>query len=150
DLLLRFINKTEKKNLKVVRSKAIKLIERESTNYIIPASHIIDKALDYITNNSTQKITIDSVARHLKISRRLLDMRFKQFHNKTVGETILEIRLNEVRKKLLTSSLPVKYIAKSYGFNNLQYLKKLFKKHFNEELVKPTTITLNKEKGTSI
>jgi len=149
-LLSRFLNKSEKENFKVIRSKTIKLIERESTNFVIPASHIIDKALDYITNHATQKITINSVAHHLNISRRLLDMRFKQFHDKTVGETILEIRLNEVRKKLLTTSLPVKYIAKSYGFNNLQYLKKLFKKHFNEELLKPTTITLNKEKGTSI
>lgn len=150
DLLLRFINKTEKKNLKVVRSKAIKLIERESTNYIIPASHIIDKALDYITNNSTQKITIDSVARHLKISRRLLDMRFKQFHDKTVAETILGIRLNEVRKKLLTTSLPVKYIARAYGFENLQYLKILFKKHFHEELTRPKALTLKKDRRTPV
>ena len=143
-LLSRFLNKSEKKNLKVIRSKTIKLIERESTNFVIPASHIIDKALDYITNHATHKITIDSVAHHLNISRRLLDMRFKQFHNKTVGETIIEIRLNEVRKKLLTTSLPIKHIAKIYGFNNLQYLKILFKKHFNEELSRPTAITCQK------
>ena len=143
-LLSRFLNKSEKKNLKVIRSKTIKLIERESTNFVIPASHIIDKALDYITNHATHKITIDSVAHHLNISRRLLDMRFKQFHNKTIGETIIEIRLNEVRKKLLTTSLPIKHIAKIYGFNNLQYLKILFKKHFNEELSRPTAITCQK------
>lgn len=131
-LLARFLNGREKRNLCVIRSRTMKIIERESSKPITPAAILINKALAYIASNADRNIKIIDVAEHLNISRRLLDLRFNQFHNKTIGESILEARLTEVRRQLSTTYLPLQAIAANCEFPNLHYLKKIYKRFFGQ------------------
>lgn len=106
------------------------VIERESTAPISPASHLITAALDYIRQNATKAISTADVVRHLGVSRSLADLRFRQYQNTTIREAILRARLEEVKKRLVSTQLPAAKVARICGFTDIPHLQVVFKKRF--------------------
>ena len=107
----------------------LRIVERETTAAATPAAHLITRALDFIQRNSMRDLKVDDVVRHLGVSRRLASLRFREFHGKSILETITECRLDEVRRRLQTSNLPIAALSRACGFENVTYLKTLFKRH---------------------
>ena len=91
----------------------------------------MQKAIAYIRKNALAGISVDDVARHLKVSRRLADLRFRALQGTTIGETVIVFRLEEVKRLLQTTNLPIDEIAAACGYQNPNYLKNLFRKRFN-------------------
>lgn len=106
------------------------IIERESTTPPTPAAHLIESAIAFIRKNSTKAITTDDVVRHLGVSRSLATLRFKEHQGETIREAILKSRLDEVKKRLASTQLPVTKIARICGFTNIPHLQVVFKKMF--------------------
>lgn len=106
------------------------VIERESTAPISPASHLITAALDYIRQNATKAISTADVVRHLGVSRSLADLRFRQYQNTTIREAILRARLEEVKKRFVSTQLPAAKVARICGFTDIPHLQVVFKKRF--------------------
>ena len=117
-----------RKPLRVLCSGQI-LIERESARPIVPAARIIRDALRFINKKATTGITPDDVAAHLGVSRRLLYLRFSEFSNLSIGETIRKCQLKRMQELLQTTSLPIGKITFKCGFADETYPKKLFQKH---------------------
>ena len=132
--LNRLFAKTRGKKKPVILCSGAKIIQRESTAPLTPAAHLILSALEFIQKNATRNIRVDDVVRHLKVSRRLADLRFQQFQGESILETITRIRLEEVAKRLLTTQLPASTIAKTCGFEDVSYLGKLFRRKYGETL----------------
>jgi len=65
---------------------------------------------------------------HLGVSRRLLDLRFRQVCGNSVLEEILGVRLAEVRKLLKDTNRTILQIGRDCGFNDPDNLKRLFRK----------------------
>ena len=107
-----------------------KLVERESSRHIPPAARIIREALSFIEAHAKQRIGPSDVAKHLGVSRRLLDMRFGEFCKKTVMETIRDCKLNAVMDLLENTNLPIGHITAQCGFAGESYPKDLFKRRF--------------------
>ena len=118
----------------VILCSGAKIIQRESTAQLTPASHLILSALEFIQKNATRNIRVDDIVRHLKVSRRLADLRFREFQGESILETITRIRLEEVAKRLLTTQIPASTIAKTCGFEDVSYLGKLFRRKYGETL----------------
>lgn len=133
-LLQRMMGGKSKVNRQIFRSKSMKIVERESTRAVPPAAHLVESALQYISDNAAKGLKVADVVAHLRVSRRLLDMRFRQYHNETLGEAIMRFRLDEVHKRLLTTSLSVPKVAAACGFPNVRYLRKLYRARFGEEI----------------
>lgn len=106
------------------------IVRRDSTAEISPSGKLVQKALAFIRKNALRGISVDDVARHLKVSRRLADLRFRELQDTTIGETIITLRLNEVKRLLRTTKEPIDAIAASCGYESPNYLKNLFKKRF--------------------
>ena len=87
-------------------------------------------AEEFIRDHSDGGIRPDDVARHLGISRRLLDLRFRAITGKTVLEAIQEEQLNRVRDLLRTTSLTITEISNRCNFRSENHLKRLFKSAF--------------------
>lgn len=119
---------TPARTIKPIRN--MQIIERETTATATPAAHLIVRALDYIRRNSSHDIKVEDVVRHLGVSRRLADLRFKEFHSKTILETITECRLDEVCNKLASTNQKIDAISRECGFRNVTYLKTLFRRNF--------------------
>ena len=112
---------------KTVTCAMLGVTERGSTRPPTPAAHLVDRALAFIAAEATGGIDAEAVARHLKISRRLLDMRFRQYCSQTVTETIVARQLEEAKRLLRQTSMSVKAVFAAAGFSATTYPYRLFK-----------------------
>ena len=106
------------------------VIERESTAPIAPASHLITTALSFIRQNASKNIAVNDVVTHLGVSRSLVDLRFREYQGETISEAILRMRLDEVRKRLASTSMSVTKVARACGFADVSHLQVVFKRKF--------------------
>ena len=109
---------------------AKKIVERESAKPISPVAVLIARALDFIDAHAAENIKTPDVAAALRVSRSLLDLRFREFHGETVAAAIAKRRLAEVKRLLADTSLSIRTITKKCGFANPNHLKNLFKRRY--------------------
>ena len=107
-----------------------KISVRGSTRNESPAGVLVQGALAYIAKNFQYGLDPSAVAHHFKVSRRLLDLRFREIAGASVNAAIREQQLSEVCSRLRHSSTPIEKIAELCGFANSNYLKTLFKSRF--------------------
>lgn len=106
------------------------IIVRDSSASISPADFLVRKALQFIDKNACRGIGVDDVVRHLGVSRRLLYLRFREIRNETVLDAIQTRRLDEVRRRLTATRETIATIGSDCGFDNENYLMRLFRKRF--------------------
>lgn len=116
------------KKPQIVGSTGIQVVERDSTRRIPPASHLVARALKYITANAAKGIDVNDVVAHLGVSRTLADLRFRQIQKKSIGRTIIEARLAEVKTQLRHSDSSFAQIASTCAFSSFARLAHFFKK----------------------
>ena len=107
------------------------VVRRESTAELSPSGKLVQRALSYINRNALKGIAVDDVACHLKVSRRLADLRFRELQHTSIGQEIMRIRLTEVQRLLRGTKEPIDAIAAKCGYENPNYLKNLFRKRFS-------------------
>lgn len=103
---------------------------RNSTRNESPAGVLVQGALSYIAKNVRFGLDPAAIARHFKVSRRLLDLRFREIAGTSVNAAIRDQQLANVRDMLKRTKNPIGKIAELCGFDNPNYLKTLFKHRF--------------------
>lgn len=103
---------------------------RNSTRSESPAGALVQGALAYIARNACDGIDPAAVAHHLRVSRRLLDLRFREMAGTSVNAAIRERQLAEVRRLLARTRDPIEKITEDCGFGSANYLKALFKRRY--------------------
>lgn len=106
------------------------IVHRESTYPLSNSGMLVQKALSFIERNALRKFSVEDVARHLKISRSLLDLRFRELQHDTVHNAIIRARLEEVRRRLRSSADTIEKISLDCGWANVNSLKNAFKRTF--------------------
>ena len=107
------------------------VIRRESTAELSTSGKLVQKAVAYIRRHALEGIGVPDVVAHLKVSRRLADLRFRELQHTSIGEEITRIRLAEVQRLLRVTREPIDSIAAKCGYANPNYLKNLFRKRFS-------------------
>ena len=115
----------------VIRAGVKGITVRESTTMETSAGRLVVRALKYIDDNATKGITVDDVVRHMKVSRRLIYLRFAEQHGTSIRAAIEKRRLNEVKHLLQTTKLSTEAIAVRCGYANPNVLRNLFKRTFS-------------------
>ena len=108
----------------------LKLFPRSTTNNLPPSVVLVNHAMEYIAGHATEGISTADVIRHLRVSRSLLDLRFRQLKHRSVMDEILAVRLEAVKRALKTTNRKILAIGRECGFGNPDYLKRLFKKRY--------------------
>ncbi len=132
----------------VSRIPVSKVIVRESTAPLPPATALVESAMAYIHSHFAEGATPRDVARSLGVSRRLAELRFKDLRGETIRAAIERERLDRVKRLLRTTSLPIGRIAAETGFKSAVRLSHLFRqrtglsplqwrKNGNDSLAKP-------------
>lgn len=129
--MTRLLSKRHTKPIHVLTKSAHRIHRRETTAPLKPAAHLIEKAIDYIHLHSKDPLTVQDVSRHLGVSRRLLDLRFHEYNDMSVSETIRNEKLKAVKRLLGTTRIPIDQVANECGFKCKTNLKTLFKKTFH-------------------
>ena len=107
------------------------VIRRESTAELSQSGKLVQKAVAYIRRHALEGIDVADVVAHLKVSRRLADLRFRELQHTSIGEEIMRIRLAEVQRLLRATKEPIDAIAAKCGYENPNYLKNLFRRKFS-------------------
>ncbi len=88
----------------------------------------VRQILAYIRKNYASQITLEQIAQQVGLARSTCCREFKKQMGCTLFEYILNVRLQEASRLLLTSNLSITEIALCCGFNNGSYFTKEFKK----------------------
>lgn len=95
-------------------------------------SEIVRKAMIYIKQNLSSKMTLDAIAHHAGISKNHLSREFKKVSGQTVFTIILQLRCDHA-KRLIERGSSVAAAARSSGFDNLSYFAKIFRRYYEEK-----------------
>lgn len=102
------------------------VISRSSTSTLAPGLDLVRRAREFITLNATHNITVKDILAHLHVSKRLLYLRFSEFSNISLGQTINSARIAHVKKLLLSSRNTLQEIAIQSGFRSTIHLRRTF------------------------
>lgn len=127
-MLLELMNGKRRARRRVVRCPILGITERRTTGSPAPASSLIERALAFIDAEATSGIKAEDVAKYLKVSRRLLDLRFRQFESRSVTRIIVEKKLEAAMRLLAETDISVKNAFAQSGFGDISHVTKLFKK----------------------
>ena len=94
----------------------------------IPSRHrTVQLAIDYINNNYSGELTLDTISKNAYVSANQLCKLFKMYCNTTVSKYIVSKRITEA-KKLLADGKSVTDTAFMCGFNDYANFIRVFKK----------------------
>ena len=103
------------------------IVQRQSTNVYPIQDKEIAKALKFIDECTLEKINVDDVVKQVPLSRRLLEIRFKQFTKMSIYQYIMKKRMDHFAQLLLESKAPVNEIAAQLGITDMKNLSRQFK-----------------------
>ncbi len=106
------------------------VVHRESTVPQSESGKFVQKVLAYISKEALRGIGVEDVARRFKVSRSLLELRFRELQGEGVYEAMLRVRLEEVKRRLRHTSDTISEITSTCGWKNATPPKILFKKRF--------------------
>ena len=112
----------------VVARMSGRVVERESSRPLPPASQLVERAKRFILENACGTIRVDDVADHVGVSRRLLEMRMREIDGSTVRGLIEDARFAVLKRLLSATSRPLASIARECGYSDAHVLAHLFKK----------------------
>lgn len=130
-LLLSLIeNPDQPKSVREIKIDAIQLDERSSTASGRGYGLVVERAKEYIRVNACSGIAIKDIAKHLGVSRRLLELRVRESLGQSVLSLIQAEKLKEVCRLLTTTNLTITNVTTKSGYSPTGNLGILFKKTF--------------------
>lgn len=100
--------------------------QRMSTAPSSPSGMLIRRVDEIIASRACQNISSNIIADELKISRRLLDLRYRQYSGMSVREAIVRARVKQAKHLLVYSGHPMGTICRMCGYRTESYLGKVF------------------------
>jgi len=107
-----------------------RIVHRLSSQDMKNSNRLAVSAMEFIRLNACAGITVMDVVRHLNVSRRFAELRFREARGHSVLDEIQHHRLERVRALLRETDLPIGAIGERCGYPTETYLKTMFKKRF--------------------
>ena len=106
------------------------IVRRASTVAESSAGTLVQRALAFIERNAAHGIGVKDVQAYLRVSRPLMDLRFRQVKGESVHTCIMAARLKELKHLLRGTDDSIESITRRLGWASPNYPKNLFKKRF--------------------
>lgn len=106
------------------------IVRRASTVAESSAGMLVQRALAFIERNAKHGIGVKDVQAYLRVSRPLMDLRFRQVKGESVLTCIMAARLRELKRLLRETDDSIESITRRLGWDSPNYPKNLFKKRF--------------------
>ena len=107
--------------------RPIKIVERLSTAAFATDDKEIQKAVMFIHHNRHKKISVKDVVASVALSRRLLEVRFKDVTGQSIYQYIADLKIRTFAEMLVETDDQVINIALSLGENDAKSISKRFK-----------------------
>ena len=102
------------------------IVKRASTDTYPDAPPWFAEAMCFIRTNVDKGISASDVFCHVGYSRTLVERVFREHISSSVQKKIAETRIDEAKRLLASTNLPIKEIASLSGFSSLEYLTHTF------------------------
>jgi len=120
----------------------IKIVERGSTARTLTDDPLVLSAVELIKLNIHRSFGVEEIAKKMDVSRRTLELRFRNRLGRSILEVVRDARLEKVKLLLLETDRSVATIARLCGFKKENYLATVFRERF-----KTTTTEFRRNKG---
>lgn len=127
DLLSRALSGTVPER-HLVSNNVGSVIVRGSTRPLSPAEALVERALDFIRRRATSGISANDVARHLHVSKPLMNLRFREAGRGTVLDAITAVRIETAKRLLTTTDDKISVITAAVGFGSENHFKAIFRR----------------------
>lgn len=124
------------RNPQIVSYGPASVIQRQSTDTAQIRDVVIIRAREFIALNACAGIGVGDVVRHVRVSRRLVELKFRQFLGHTVLEEIQLKKLEHARNMLTETLKPIGEITVSCGFETATHLGVLFRRVYGCTMTK--------------
>ena len=125
-LIERLYNK-EETNPQDIVIEPMNIVNRLSTDYYPTTDPHILTVLNYIHRNLSKPLNVDDLVALVPLSRRLLEIRFRQATRQSIHQYISTLRMERFAQLLQATSDPVSDVATQVGIDNIKNLSRQFK-----------------------
>ena len=91
-------------------------------------SDVVFKTTNYVKRNCSEKLSLDSLAREVYLSKSYLSSIFKKETGMSLTAYITKVRVEKSKKMLLEENTSLAHISGQCGFKDQSYFTKVFKK----------------------
>jgi len=106
------------------------IVRRETTPAPSSGESLVRRGIAFIRRYATEPIGVTDVVAHLKVSRRLAELRFREITGQTILSIILGERLEATNRMLKDSDESIALVCKHCGWKSENYPKRLFREKY--------------------
>lgn len=106
----------------------VDVIPRRSTDVTAIDDPVVARAVSWIVEHATQRVTLNAVARAAACSRQRLEQRFRAALGRTVMQEVRRVRSDEAKRLLSTTKSTLDIVAKRCGFADAAALSVAFRR----------------------
>jgi len=126
-LLHRIVDGQEKMSGQRLLNEPTHIVARQSTDILAVSDPEVARALHFIKMNLHRPIQVADVVNETCISRRALEIRFREYVKRSIAEEITRVKVDQVTCMLLESDMSVERIADTLGFGSANRMRMAFK-----------------------
>jgi LacI family transcriptional regulator len=106
---------------------APRVVTRQSTDVIAVTDRAVANALSHIREHYRKGVSVIDIARAAGVSRRVLEIRFRNVMNRSIYEEVLRLRMNQACLLLTETNLSVAQIAEALNYDETKYFSRAFR-----------------------
>lgn len=104
------------------------VVMRHSANYLAVDDPQLRRAMSYLSERLQDTISVGQICGELRIARRSLERKFKEFYRCTPWEMLCRLRVARAKQLLAQTNHPIGRIAEFCGFNDPERMAVIFKR----------------------
>ena len=105
------------------------VVVRRSTSILAIADPDVATAVAHIRSHACDPILVGDVLEAVGVARSTLEPRFKTIMGRTIHGEIQRVQIEQVRRLIATTDLPLKQVATMAGFAHVHYMTTMFREH---------------------
>lgn len=111
-----------------------KIITRRSSDISAIEDEEVAAAINFIRDNSRNKICVTDVVNAAACSRRVLEKKFNKLLNKSIAQEIKKFKANKIAELLAETDLSIKQVCQLTGFEDQKHISRYF---YREKKITP-------------
>jgi LacI family transcriptional regulator len=104
------------------------VVLRHSANHLNVDDPMLRRAMTYLSERLEEPINVSQLCRDLRVARRTLERRFREYYRCTPWDMLCQLRINRAKLLLTETNHSVAMVAERCGFNDPEQLAVVFKR----------------------
>lgn len=110
----------------------VEIVTRQSSDFMAVSDQAVAKAMAFIQTHAPDRVRVPAVLKDAAVSRSSLEARFKAAIGYTIHGAIRKVQLDQARRIITATNLPIKEVAVNTGFRSVQHMTTLFRQAFGK------------------